>query len=55
MHMKTNYIKPEIEVSDIELESMIATSLESNGTFDDEDGMTTGSNHRRGSWGNLWN
>lgn len=53
--MKTNYIKPEMEICAIEVENMIATStLHSNGEFDDEGGMTTGSRGCRGSWGNLW-
>ncbi len=52
--MKLAYIKPEVELYNIELETLIATSLTSNGTFDDEEGMTTGTNGRRGTWGNLW-
>lgn len=52
--MKLAYIKPEVELCDIELETLIATSLTSNGTFDDEEGMTTGTNGRRGTWGNFW-
>lgn len=52
--MKSNYLKPEMELCEIELESIIATSLTSNGTFNDEDGMTIGSKSRRGTWGDLW-
>lgn len=54
--MKTDYIKPEIEICNIEPTTFIAASLESSGTYDDIDGngMTTGSNNRRGSWGDFW-
>ena len=57
-HMdKKKYIKPEIEVMAIEAESHMMTASPgtkpgmSSGPADDTDGL---SNHRRGTWGNLW-
>ena len=49
--MKTEYIKPEMLIEEVELTTMIATSL--NVGEDIEEG-TTDTNGRRGSWGNLW-
>ncbi len=52
---KKKYIKPEIEVAEVELVEMLATSFELN-----EDGGNDGSLSnsyrpgRRGEWGNLW-
>lgn len=55
MFMKTKYIKPEIEVVQIEAEPlMMMTSGEAQigqGEATEEDGLT---NRRRGTWGNLW-
>ena len=57
---KKTYIAPQMEIADIELVTMIATS----GTPEigilkpGENGENTGteilSNDRRGTWGNLW-
>lgn len=49
--MKTEYIKPEMQIEEVELASMITTSL--NVGEDIEEG-TTDTNGRRGSWGNRW-
>lgn len=52
---KKKYIKPEIEVADVELVEMLATSFELN-----EEGGNDGSLSnsyrpgRRGKWGDLW-
>lgn len=49
---KKEYIKPEIEVIEIESVEMMAGSL----VFNDKE-VDTGSqlsNDRRGKWGNLW-
>lgn len=59
--MKKVYQKPEIEILELELNSIIATSISS----DDNDGpignggesgggMEAESNRHRGEWGNLW-
>ena len=45
------YVKPEIQFEEVELMSMVATSLNIGG--DVEEGLTD-ANGRRGSWGNLW-
>ena len=52
---KKEYIKPEIEVIEIESVEMIASSL----VFNDENVNTSTpgiqlSNGRRGKWGDLW-
>ncbi len=49
--MRMKYIKPEILIEEVELVSMIATSL--NIGEDVEEG-TTDTNGRRGSWGDRW-
>lgn len=55
--MKKDYLKPEMDVMEIAVESMIATSGEGEhdstipGGKDDGSGF---SNDHRGSWGNLW-
>lgn len=46
---KTTYIKPEMAIEEIELESMIALSV-----GDDVEEMTIDAQGRRGSWGDLW-
>ena len=49
--MKKEYIKPEVDIVDVELSSMISTSGlgEGDGESDNFD-----ANDRRGDWGNLW-
>lgn len=49
---KKAYIAPEMEVMNVETETMIAMSV----VVDEEsqDNVTTDSRGRRGSWGNLW-
>ena len=49
--MKTEYIKPEIQMEEAELACLIATSL--NVGEEIEEG-TTDTNKRRGTWGNFW-
>lgn len=49
--MKKEYIKPEMELTLIEAEEMIASSLQ-DGKY--EEGDVPLSHGRRGSWGNLW-
>ena len=48
--MKKEYVKPEMVMEVILLETMIATSIEV------EEGETDGrgANEHRGGWGNLW-
>ena len=58
--MKTKYIAPCMEIQEIIVEKMIATSgVYGNGIGYggiDEDGIIVpSSNDRRGSWGDLWN
>ncbi len=50
--MKTNYIKPDLEVVDAEMAQMIAASQIEIGESKKEG--TTDVNGRRGTWGNLW-
>ena len=52
---KKEYIKPEVEVIEIESVEMIASSLVFNdGSVDtSQDGIQL-SNGRRGKWGDLW-
>lgn len=53
---KNAYITPEMEVMNVEVEEMIATSGVL-GISIDEDGandVVTDSRGRRGTWGNLW-
>lgn len=49
---KKAYIAPEMEVMNVETETMIAMSV----VVDEEgqDDVTGNSRGRRGSWGNLW-
>lgn len=56
---KKTYIAPQMEIADIELVTMIATSapqidIVKPGTGGDEGGTDILSNRRRGKWGNLW-
>ena len=51
--MKKEYIKPEMTVENILLESMIATSVSISDETTDAD--ATMGNDRRGGWGSLWN
>ena len=53
---KKTYIKPEMEVIDIEPQQMMTTSPGTepgfgSGDADSSDPLSTG---RRGTWGNLW-
>lgn len=50
--MKTNYIKPDLEVVDVEMAQMIAASQIEIGESKKEG--TTDVNGHRGTWGNLW-
>ena len=52
---KKEYIKPEIEVAEVELVEMFATSFELN-EDSGNDGSLSNSYRpgRRGEWGNLW-
>ena len=50
--MKTNYIKPDLEVVDVEMAQMIAASQIEIGESKKEG--TTDVNGCRGTWGNLW-
>lgn len=50
--MKTSYIKPALEIVDVEIEKMIATSQIEIGESKEEG--TTDANGHRGAWGNLW-
>ena len=52
---KKTYIKPEIEVVEIESVEMIATSLVFNETGGKEESLSNGRRPgRRGVWGDLW-
>ena len=52
------YIAPQMEIADIELVTMIATSAPKIDIVDPNDPNGSGSeilsNRRRGTWGNLW-
>ncbi|MBR4041993.1 MAG: hypothetical protein IKJ09_06785 [Bacteroidaceae bacterium] len=56
--MKKMYVKPEIEIIELELESHMATisgnldGVVDNG--DSEGGREADANRHRGEWGNLW-
>ena len=57
--MKKVYQKPEIEILELELNSIIATSISTDdGSIgnggDSEGGKEAESNRHRGEWGNLW-
>ena len=49
---KKKYIAPAMEISEVEMVSMIATSIGVSDETTDDDAVM--SNDRRGSWGNLW-
>ena len=55
---KKEYIKPEVEVIELDPTSMIAASAPNIGIVDPNDPNGSGaeilSNGRRGKWGNLW-
>lgn len=52
---KKEYIKPEIEVVSLEVQSQILSASnfnpESGDNYEDDEAGSTG---RRGTWGNLW-
>jgi len=50
--MKKEYIKPEMAVEEILVETMIATSP--GGVEEGEPDQPLGTNDRRGGWGDLW-
>ena len=59
--MKTQYITPSMEVTELSIENMIATSGVNSddlgigyGGVDKDGTLTPYSNGRRGSWGDLW-
>ena len=57
--MKNVYQKPEIEILELELNSIIATSISTDdGSIgnggESGGGMEAESNRHRGEWGNLW-
>ena len=57
--MKATYITPGMEIEEISVESMIATSGVTGdgigyGGVDEDGKLTPSSRGRRGSWGNLW-
>lgn len=56
--MKKVYQKPEIEILELELNSIIATSISSEeegiGNGGEGGGMEADGNRHRGEWGNLW-
>lgn len=49
--MKTEYIRPEMLIEEVELANMIATSLN---VGEDIEEAATDAHGRRGTWGNLW-
>lgn len=49
--MRTEYIKPEVRIEELELVSMVAASV---GLGEDVENGTTDAQGHRGSWGNLW-
>ena len=53
---KKAYITPEMEVMNVEVEEMIATSGVLGISIDEEGAneVVTDSRGRRGTWGNLW-
>ena len=58
--MKAKYITPGMEIEEISIENMIATSGVTGvdigyGGVDEDGKLTPSSRGRRGSWGNLWN
>ena len=53
---KKEYIAPECEIVEMETVNMIANSFDTpiEGTEDENDSGSLGSNRHRGEWGNLW-
>ena len=49
--MRTEYIKPEVRIEELELVSMVAASV---GLGEDVENGTTDAQGRRGGWGDLW-
>ena len=49
--MKKTYIKPEMNVEEVLLEGMLASSTMS---ITNEEVEVAATNDRRGGWGNLW-
>lgn len=59
MNMKKTYIAPEMQVIEMEMETVLMSMSSSDlpGTSDDgksPGGMYGDANDRRGTWGNLW-
>lgn len=52
--MKNVYVKPEMDVMEITVESMIATSTSTIPVVPGENDEDPRANDHRGSWGNLW-
>lgn len=60
--MKKVYIAPAMEIAELEVAAIIASSMNAGGSLpgtgyggDDDSGKIEGdANGRRGSWGNLW-
>lgn len=56
--MKKVYIKPEVEIVECELESLLAGSIQTDlpgmGGFGGEEDGEADANRHRGEWGNLW-
>lgn len=50
---KELYQRPEMDITEFETVSLIATSLAANETTD-EAGITSGNANGRRAWGNLW-
>ena len=59
--MKAKYITPGMEIEEISIENMIATSGVTGdngigyGGVDEDGSLTPSSRSRRGTWGDLWN
>ena len=51
---KKKYIKPEIEVMELELESLMLTDSFNDEEVDTENQLSNGYRPRRGKWGDLW-
>lgn len=49
--MKHNYIVPEMEIVEMELEAIISMSINMQEQGDENEDFAQG---RRGTWGNLW-
>lgn len=49
--MKQNYIAPEMEIVEMELEAIISMSINMQEQGDENEDFARG---RRGTWGNLW-